>query len=327
MYNLILFGAGVGCKDLLIKLDNSKINILAFVDNNTLLQHTFINNIIVICPKEIHKFQYDYIVITNLYFDEIFEQLIDLGVKKDKIIGFKFYKSNLLTYSERHINILNNLCLYKTENYSACSMLLLGRTRSIDVSINGDYVRFSSLELAAKEIYDKTINGSIAELGVYKGDFAAALNDVFYDRKLFLFDTFEGFNENDIEADEKSNLSISSTTDFSDTSIDIVLRKMKYPENCIIKKGYFPHTTENVDEQFAFVSIDADLFNPTYSGLKFFYPRMTEGGYIFIHDYNNLRYKGVKEAVKKYCQENSIYYFPLSDTAGTAVIIKSGLLH
>ena len=323
MYNLILFGTGVCCKDLLIKLNNSVVNILAFVDNNILLQHTFINDIAIISPKEIHKFQYDYIIITNLYFDEIFEQLVKLGVAKDRIIGFKFYKSKLLIDIEYNVNVLNKLCLYSTENYSYCNMLLLGRTRLMDVTSNGDYVRFSSLELTAKEIYDKNIIGSIAELGVYKGDFASALNEVFYDKKLFLFDTFEGFNEKDIEIDEKNNLSLSSTTDFADTSIHIVLKKMNHPKNCIIKKGYFPQTTENIDEQFAFVSIDADLFNPTYSGLKFFYPRMANGGYIFIHDYNNFRYKGVKEAVKKYCLENSISYFPLSDIAGTAVIVKN----
>jgi O-methyltransferase len=111
--------------------------------------------------------------------------------------------------------------------------------------------------------------------------------------------------------------------EFSKTNIDLVLDKMKFKNNCIIRKGFFPDTAQGLKDNFSFVSIDCDLYKPTYNGLDYFYPRLVHGGYIFIHDYNDKnRYTGVKDAVKKYCKENSIAYFPLSDNCGSVVIMK-----
>jgi O-methyltransferase len=104
-----------------------------------------------------------------------------------------------------------------------------------------EYIRASSLELIANEIHDNNIEGSVAELGVYRGDFAKIINVAFPDRKLYLFDTFEGFDKRDIEFDLKNNYS-RGDQDFSKTSVELVLNKMKYKENCIVRKGYFPET-------------------------------------------------------------------------------------
>jgi len=200
-------------------------------------------------------------------------------------------------------------------------MQYLGRERLLYPS--GDYIRESSLELVAEEIYAHNVSGSVSELGVYRGDFAACINTAFNERKFYMFDTFEGFNENDkpIEINNKFSL---VAQDFTNTSVDLVLAKMRYPDNIIIRKGYFPSTLLDRDEgeTFAFVSLDADLYKPTYEGLCFFYPRLSRGGYMFVHDYNNKHYAGVKAAVKQYCNENALSYFPLTDTCGTAVIAK-----
>ena len=201
------------------------------------------------------------------------------------------------------------------------AMRYLGRPLRIDLTDSPDFVRFSSLELAADEICSRGIQGEVAELGVYRGNFARKINEAFPDRKLYLFDTFEGFAAKDARVDQEKGLS-SGEQDFSETSAPFVLKRMPHPENCIVRKGIFPDTAAGVEAVFAFVSIDADLFTPTYEGLKFFYPRIVAGGYIFIHDYNNVRYRGVGEAVRKFCTENDIRYFPLCDTCGSAVIAK-----
>jgi O-methyltransferase len=96
---------------------------------------------------------------------------------------------------------------------------------------------------------------------------------------------------------------------------------MKHRDKCIVKKGWFPETARNLEEKFAFVSIDADLFDPIYAGLVYFYPRLAAGGYIFVHDYNGELY-GAKEAVVRFSIENNLSYCPLSDIAGTVVFAK-----
>jgi O-methyltransferase len=184
-----------------------------------------------------------------------------------------------------------------------------------------DYIRLSTLELVANEINEKGINGAVAELGVYKGKFARYINQYFPDRKLYLFDTFKGFNESDIQSEIKNNFS-QGNQDFTNTSVQQVLSIMPFKEKCIIKEGFFPDTAVGLEEEFVFVSIDADLFDPIYNGLQFFYPRLKKGGYIFVHDFNNDGYKGAKQAVEKFCTENNIGKLPIPDSCGTAVLIK-----
>ena len=81
-------------------------------------------------------------------------------------------------------------------------MIGLNRGRRIGIPPITNYIRISTLELVAQEIYDNNVPGSIAEVGVYKGQFAKYMNEVFPEKTLYLFDTFEGFpsvHENDIK--------------------------------------------------------------------------------------------------------------------------------
>ena len=182
-------------------------------------------------------------------------------------------------------------------------------------------VRGAVLELMSNEIKRYNVEGSAAELGVYRGDFAKRINYFLPERKLYLFDTFEGFDAKDSEADRAGNFS-SGTQDFSQTSEELVLSKMVHPENCIVRKGWFPETAEGVDDKFCFVSIDADLYQPILAELEFFYPRLNHGGAIMIHDFNFEGYGGVRQAVREFCGRNNIGYVCIPDSYGSAVIVK-----
>ncbi len=204
-------------------------------------------------------------------------------------------------------------------------VVMLGRQRNLDVDQEfetHDFVRISTLELLAQELNDRGIEGDCAEVGVYKGDFASVINRYFPTRRLYLFDTFGGFDPRDLAADMAQGL-VGIEADFSDTSVRKVLGKMAYPENCIVKAGYFPDTASDVDGRFCFVSLDADLYQPTIEGLRFFYERLSPGGAIFVHDYNNRNYGGIRQAVSEFSVEHSIHYLPMSDRCGTAVFFKA----
>ena len=125
----------------------------------------------------------------------------------------------------------------------------------------------------------------VAEGGVYQGEFASEINKNFPERKLFLFDTFEGFDSRDVLLEETDHLSDAKTSHLNDTSIEAVLSKMRNKESIIIKKGWFPETTRGIENTcFGFVNLDFDLYNPTLEGLRFFYPRIVEGGVLLVHD-------------------------------------------
>lgn len=173
----------------------------------------------------------------------------------------------------------------------------------------------------ASIVYSKNISGCVAEAGVFQGEFAAIINHSFPNRKLYLFDTFEGFDQRDIIFEENSKYSNAKAGHLSITSEMLVLDKMKYPENCIIRKGYFPETAMGICEKFCYVNLDMDLYKPTLEGLRFFYPLMVKGGIITIHDYFSDGYQGIDAAVKEFISEISddIVPFPIGDHISIAI--------
>lgn len=200
------------------------------------------------------------------------------------------------------------------------SLQYLDRERNIDTRYF-DYIRLATLELVCQEIKANKVPGNVAELGVFKGKFSRYINQHFPDRFLYLFDTFEGFDKRDVRTEEHNNYS-TANQDFSQTSVHQVLNIMPHADQCIVKKGYFPQSASDVEDTFALVSLDTDLFEPIYNGLTFFYPRLSKGGYILVHDFNNDLYKGVRDAVVRFCTENGIGYVPIPDKAGSAIISK-----
>lgn len=189
----------------------------------------------------------------------------------------------------------------------------------------GNNPRVSSLEVAQREIYEKGVAGAVAEAGVHKGDFACYINQLFYDRKMYLFDTFEGFASSDIQTERNCGYSFKPEGFYSDTSVEIVLKKMPFRDNIVIRKGYFPDTAKGIEEQFCFVSLDMDLYQPIKAGLEYFYPRLAKGGYIFVHDCNigNINYRGARVALLEFCEKNKIGYVMLPDDYCTAVLTKA----
>lgn len=182
-------------------------------------------------------------------------------------------------------------------------------------------VRLAELRLIGDEIKKRKISGAIAELGVYQGNFARELNQHFPDRKLYLFDTFEGFQSEDIIYE--SGLSKAKAGDYSDTNEETILNQMPFPLQVAIFKGRFPETIPDKEIQYALVSLDADLYEPTRQGLEYFYPRLSLGGVILIHDYNSMQYPGVKKAVDEYLDNEKLFLIPLCDFHGTAIMIKA----
>ena len=172
--------------------------------------------------------------------------------------------------------------------------------------------RFLYMKNFAKWINEQNLEGSVAECGVNTGDSAKFINEYFPNRKLYLFDTFEGFAEQDIKAEQKLNNDeflngqFNKVGLFSGTEEDFVMKKMTYPENVIIKKGYFPDSAEDINDKFCFVNLDMDLYQPMLAALHFFWDKVIEGGCIVLHDYFHPKLPGVAQAVADFEKERNI---------------------
>lgn len=188
-----------------------------------------------------------------------------------------------------------------------------------------DYVRYRTLELCINEIKRKNIAGSTAEAGVFYGTFSRYIHALLPDRKHLMFDTFESFDTDEFNKEvESGNCSPDFIETFKNPRIEEEMKKFEHPENCIIRKGYFPDTVtkEDMEARFCFVSLDMDFEESMLNGLAFFYPRLEKGGYIFMHDYNNEGLYGVKKAVERFFANNDATVVPICDEGGTLVVCK-----
>ena len=319
---ILLFGAGSGMSDFLSVVPKD-VEIVGLADNDVSKQGTTVLGHPVYAPASIGQLHFDFLVVTARTGEAIRDQLVGLGVDRERILLFySSFDSGLRKAINQDLVALNRHLGLGLHPLSLCTMQLWPESQSEGTTSQDDYCRIMSVQLAAQRIVKKNITGAVAELGVYRGELAAILNRLFPDRTLYLFDTFEGFSDNDLSDGQEKKHSQAVAGDFKDTTIEMVLSRMSQPERVVVRKGYFPATTEGLEDTFAFVSLDVDLYKPTFAGLNYFYPRLAKGGSIFIHDYNNRRYKGVRSAVDEFTEEFEVPLIQLPDLAGTAVISK-----
>lgn len=171
----------------------------------------------------------------------------------------------------------------------------------------------------------KQLCGAVAEAGVWKGDSAKIINECFPDSSLYLFDTFEGFQKIHIEKESEDRTEMIGR--FADTSEELVMGKMKYPEKVIIKRGLFPETTEGINDQFIFVNLDMDLEYPTRMGLDYFSSRLVEGGIILVHDYFSGYYSGIEKCVDTWLELHRDFSgYPIGDNMSIMITRNKALL-
>jgi len=179
-----------------------------------------------------------------------------------------------------------------------------------------DEVRYSTLALAVQRILDDSIPGAFAEVGVYQGVTSHFLHTQAPDRDLYLFDTFEGFPKQDLEVDRDER--------FTDTSMETVAAFLGPSPSIKFRKGYFPETAVGLEnEKFSLVMLDVDLYRTSIEVLNFFYPRMTRGGYVFLHDFNSTESdRAISRALYKFMMDKPELIFEIPDFHGSALFRK-----
>lgn len=185
----------------------------------------------------------------------------------------------------------------------------------------GDAGRFFFFCLVLDQLAKEELDGDLAELGVYKGHTACLLANIArrLGKTAYLFDTFEGFDEADLQG-----VDAGKGPQFNDTSLSAV-KALVGEERVEYVQGYFPASAAKIPtgRTFCLVHIDCDLYAPALSALEYFYPKMVPGGFIIIHDYSSLGWRGAERAVDEFFADKTESIVPLPDSAGSAVIRKA----
>lgn len=213
-----------------------------------------------------------------------------------------------------------NLSVYDKEPRLKSSMDSLSFYAGNHTNNCGDSVRLNFLRLTCDQLLKEGISGSIAELGVYKGNTAYIFADLArqFNTTAYLLDTYNGFPNEDLIGETKQHQK------FTDTSLESV-RSLVGEKNVSFIEGYFPETASAIpdEERFCLVHLDCDLYAPFSAALEYFYPRLLPGGFLIMHDYSSLHWRLVEKAVDDFFADKPERPILIPDKSGTAVIRKS----
>jgi len=313
---IYVWGTGCGASELIEQGLNLE-RITAFVDSYP-GGETFLGKPVLL-PEQLDLGDCELLIVTTRHTDAVAKRCGQLGIPESK----RLFLKNNYELSDRNTpcviaqkllgeELLQKL-LPKQRIVPTPSQLSDSQLPQRDLS--NDYVRLATLELLCRRLVE--VPGAAAELGVYRGFFARCINQLLPERKLYLFDSFEGFAE-------EANASESFQAAHANTTIEKVLAIMPHRSMVTVKPGFFPGSLNGLEEIFCLVSLDVDFAQTTLEGLRYFWPRLQKGGYLMLHDWGSPSLPGVAQALKTYEEEigASIPGIPLCDVGGTLVLCK-----
>jgi O-methyltransferase len=180
---------------------------------------------------------------------------------------------------------------------------LLKKHRIMSDQIRPDemLVLLTSLE----DVLKQGIDGDVVELGCYEGTSALfearMLERMSPDKKLWLYDSFEGLPEKTNE--DATPLGEAFTAGALKASKAVLAKNfvkagLKIPE---IKRAWFYELDpEDLPEHICFAFLDGDFYESIMDSMKLVLPKMTTGSMIIIDDYQNPKLPGAKQAVDEY---------------------------
>lgn len=313
---IYVWGTGCGASEL-IETGLATERITAFVDSFPMGEN-FLGKPVLL-PAQLPVNDCDLLIITARHAEAIGKRCRELGIPPEKCL---FLKNNMVlndrnTFCTGAKNLLGEDLLKKLlpGQHIVPTPAQLADSSLPDRDLRNDYVRLATLELLCRRL--EHVPGAAAELGVYRGFFARCINQLLPERRLYLFDSFEGFTEEACATD-------SFQAAHRNTAIDKVLSIMPHPENITVKPGFFPGSLDGLEERFCLVSLDVDFYQATLDGLRYFWPRLEKGGYLMLHDWGSPKLSGVAKALADFEKEKElrIPVVPLCDVGGSLVLCK-----
>ena len=168
-------------------------------------------------------------------------------------------------------------------------------------------------------LQSSAVLGDVVECGVYRGGTASLLVNLMRDKcknkKLHLFDTFNGIPNCNPELDAHQ------TGDFGDTTLETVKDAVGNENLVVYHVGTIPDTFGGCDTMVvSFVHIDVDVHKAYVDCLEFFWQRLSVGGVMVLDDYGHPNTTGARKATDDFFADKKEK--PITLLKGQAVIIK-----
>jgi O-methyltransferase len=201
-----------------------------------------------------------------------------------------------------------------------------------DLKIDKTILLFDLINKTSKE-------GVIVECGVGTGISLSIISKI-SNKKIYAFDSFEGFPDSLSIHDDKKMSQILRFSKFHYKFMTIDLVKQNLLNNdikahdinnkIIFKKGFFPNSFNDFNDEISFLHIDVDLYDSHKHCLDFFFPMLMKGGIVAFDDYYDdlnitsnkgfNKWRGSNIAIDEYVKKNNLEL--LNHFTGYKYIIK-----
>lgn len=179
------------------------------------------------------------------------------------------------------------------------------------------------------------LGGDFVECGVNKGFMSRIVMDYLdfggRPHTFYLLDTFQGFDENQLTAQEREKLlhayEHAKTSGKSwemgmyEPCYDVVMRAFSRFNNAKLIKGSIPETLVEVkSDRVAYLSIDMNCVGPEIAAIEFFWPKLLQGGVVILDDYGWVTHEAQKDAMDAFARKVGTKV--LSLPTGQGLLIK-----
>lgn len=187
--------------------------------------------------------------------------------------------------------------------------------------------RMYSLYQSVDYVFKNNIEGDFVECGVWKGGSSMLIALILKEygminRKLYLYDTFEGMSEptgSDKTSTGKNAIDLLQQENKQDSSsiwcyasledVKANLLSTGFPtENIFFIEGKVEDTLkDNLPSKISLLRLDTDWYESTKKELEFLFPLLVEKGVLIIDDFGH--WEGAKKAVVEYFTTNNLNPF------------------
>lgn len=163
--------------------------------------------------------------------------------------------------------------------------------------------RMSNLQRVCERVIWDHVPGHFIEAGVWRGGACILMRAVLaaYDepRMVFVADSFVGLPKPALKPDWDSDLWKHDYLKVSVTQVEQNFTTYGLLDDQVrFVKGWFKDTLHLLNESFAVVRLDGDMYESTMQSLEALYPRLSVGGFLLVDDYGC--FEACRQAVHDY---------------------------
>ena len=178
------------------------------------------------------------------------------------------------------------------------------------------------------ETINSNIEGDVVEFGCYVGENSkysmVTLLETNSNKQLYLYDSFEGLPDQ-----SKWESGTGWSPGSLKTSEEVIVRNFRQNNLPlpIIHKDWFKDIPDyKIPEKICFAFLDGDFYDSIYDSLDKVYNKVSDGGYIFFHDFNRPDLPGVAAAIEDFSNKNNLDLKPVQIFNNLGVIKKNGII-